>query len=539
MSDPAQLAHEFAQAESSLLSRWPENKVAPDLGRISALMDLLGEPQRSAPVIHIAGTNGKTSTARMIETLLRTFGLSTGLFTSPSLDCITERVQINGKPVTREKFVEAYRDIEPYLVLIDRESETAGGPPVTMFEAMTALAFACFADTPVDVMVIECGMGGTWDATNVVSPAVTVITPIGLDHMEYLGDTIEQIAAEKAGILAERVPAVMARQEAEVAAVLMRHCAALSAIPVREGVEFALLERRLALGGQQFSVQGLGGEYNEIYLSLHGEHQAANAAVALAAVESFLGASQVVSLVEGEAIDVGEALDVDVMDESDSYVENSYAEEPIIEVESGEADADDQVKPQLPRSRQLNVDTVREGFAGVTSPARMERVRTGPTVIVDAAHNPHGAAATAAALVESFDFEEIVAVVAVLEGKDAAGLLAALEPAVTTIIATRNSSPRSMSAEALGEIAAAVFGEERVEIAPTLPAGIERAIAIADSAPTLGTTGIVALGSVITAADARRLLIRQSAETPDDLSEFDDHGRSDDRAQDDYRDQDE
>ena len=254
---------DFARAESELLARWPENKVAPDLGRISALMSLLGEPQLSAPVIHIAGTNGKTSTARIIESLMREHGLKTGLFTSPSLESITERVQIDGEPVSPERFAETYSDIAPLLTLLDEQAEAVNGPPVTMFEAITALAFACFADAPVDVMIIECGMGGAWDATNVVEPAVVVVTPIGLDHTDYLGDSLTEIATEKAGIIKQGSLAAFARQEPEAAAVLMARCAELGIIPVREGVEFAVVNRSLAVGGQMLTVQGLGGEYDD------------------------------------------------------------------------------------------------------------------------------------------------------------------------------------------------------------------------------------------------------------------------------------
>ncbi|MFA7267342.1 MAG: Mur ligase family protein, partial [Candidatus Nanopelagicales bacterium] len=368
---------DFARAESELLARWPENKVAPDLGRISALMSLLGEPQLSAPVIHIAGTNGKTSTARIIESLMREHGLKTGLFTSPSLESITERVQIDGEPVSPERFAATYNDIAPLLTLLDEQAESVNGPPVTMFEAITALAFACFADAPVDVMIIECGMGGAWDATNVVEPAVVVVTPIGLDHTDYLGDSLTEIATEKAGIIKQGTLAAFARQEPEAAAVLMARCAELGIIPVREGVEFAVVNRSLAVGGQMLTVQGLGGEYDDLYLPLHGEHQSANAALALAAVELFFDSN--------------------------------------------------------PNSK-LDTDVVRGGFGSATSPGRLERVRTSPTVIIDSAHNPHGARAVTTALAESFDFSKLVAVVAVLEGKDARGILTALEPGFDSIV---------------------------------------------------------------------------------------------------------
>ena len=463
MSGPDDVRADFARAESELLARWPENKVAPDLGRISALMDLLGEPQLCAPVIHVAGTNGKTSTARIIESLLREQGLTTGLFTSPSLESITERVQIDGAPISQERFAAAYDDVEPFLLLLDEQAESVNGAPVTMFEAVTALAFACFADAPVDVMIIECGMGGAWDATNVVAPAVAVITPIGLDHTDYLGDSLTEIAGEKAGILKQGALAAFARQEPEAAAVLMSRCTELDITPAREGVEFAVLNRSLAVGGQMLTIQGLGGEYDELYLPLHGEHQATNAALALAAVELFF-------------------------------------------------DAGDE--------RKLDIDVVRAGLAAVTSPGRLERVRTSPTVIIDSAHNPHGARAVTAALADSFDFSRLVGVVAVLDGKDARGILTALEPGFDSIVVTRNSSPRSMSVDDIAELALDVFGEDRVFASPNLAEALDVAVGLVDDVAEWGSAAVVALGSVVTAADARRMMKPRRPRVPDDPREL-------------------
>lgn len=463
MPGPENADIDFARAESELLARWPETKVAPDLGRISALMDFLGEPQRCAPVIHIAGTNGKTSTARMIEALMREQGLKTGLFTSPSLESITERVQIDGEPVSKERFAAAYDDIAPFLMLLDEQSESVNGPPVTMFEAITALAFACFADAPVDVMIIECGMGGAWDATNVVEPAVAVITPIGLDHTDYLGDSLTEIATEKAGILKQGTLAAFARQEPEVAAVLVARCAEVGITPAREGVEFAVVQRSLALGGQLLTIQGLGGEYDELYLPLHGEHQSANAALALAAVELFFDASA---------------------------------------------------------QRKLDDDVVRGGFASVTSPGRLERVRTSPTVIIDSAHNPHGARAVTTTLAESFDFSRLVAVVAVMEGKDARGILTALEPGFDSVVVTRNSSPRSLATDDIARLALDVFGEDRVFATANLTEALDVAVGLVDDVAEWGSAAVVALGSVVTAADVRRMMKPRKMRVPDDAREL-------------------
>lgn len=445
------------EIEQALLSRWPENRVAPDLRRIEVLVELLGDPHLAAPVIHIAGTNGKTSTARMIDELLRSFGLSVGLFTSPALLHMRERIQVNGEPVPGERFAEVYQDIAPYLDLADAASAGAGGPRVTTFEALTAMAFACFADTPVDVMVIECGMGGSWDATNVVRPEVSVITPIGIDHTGYLGSTLAQIASEKAGILKAGAGAVLAGQEPEAAEVLLARCAELAIAPVREGVEFGVMDRALAVGGQSITLAGLGGQYDEIFLPLHGFHQASNAALALAAVESFLGS--------------GAGL--------------------------------------------LDPRAVRAGFAAASSPGRLEVVRGSPTVVVDAAHNPHGAAAAAEAMTESFGFQRVIGVLAVLADKDCRGLLEALEPVLDDVVVTSNSSPRALPAGELSDLCAAVFGEERVRAVDSLAGALELAFTLADESAELagpGTTGILATGSVVTAGDVRALLVEGERE---------------------------
>lgn len=455
---------EYHDVEQALLSRWPESRVAPDLQRITALMDFLGEPQRSAPVIHVAGTNGKTSTARIIEALLREFGLRTGLYTSPALESMRDRIQIDGERITEDRFVASFRDVEPFLKMLDDEAESVNGPPVTMFEAVTAMAFSAFADAPVDVMIIECGMGGTWDATNVVVADITVITPIGLDHQEYLGDGLSQIANEKAGILDPDAAAVFGAQPVEAATVLMRRCAELDIEPAREGIEFVVTDRTLAVGGQMLTISGLRGTYNELYLPLHGSHQADNAAIALATVELFIG---------------------------------------------GESDGP------------LPIDTVRAGIANAVSPGRLERVRTSPTIIIDAAHNPDGAATVTATLAESFDFARLVAVVAILEGKDAYGIVGALEPGFDSIVVTTNSSPRCMPVDELAEIAIDVFGEDRVFANPSLAEAVELAVGMADDVAEWGSAAVVALGSVVTAADVRRMMLRErKTRVPDDAREL-------------------
>ncbi len=444
----------YLEIEHDLAGRWPETKIEPSLDRVRGVIDLLGDPHLAVPVIALAGTNGKTSTARMIESLLRAFGLRTGLFTSPHLHSVRERIRVDGEAVDLERFVRVYDDVAPYVALVDERSSAEGGPRMSFFEVMTVLGYAAFADTPVDVAVVEAGMGGAWDATNVAEAQVAVITPIALDHMDYLGSTIAAIAAEKAGIIKPGASVVLAAQSLEAAEVLLRRCVETEATVAREGVEFGVVSRAPAVGGQVLTLRGPGGEYDDVFLPLFGAHQATNAATALAAVEAFLGGG----------------------------------------------------------SAALNPDLVRAGFASVVSPGRLEVVRRGPTVVVDAAHNPHGAQALAAAVQDSFDFTALIGVIAVLADKDARGLLETLEPVLSEVIITRSSSPRATDVDALAAIAVDVFGAERVEVAPRLADAIDIAISRADAAAgELGGTGVLITGSVVTAAEARALLGRGDA----------------------------
>jgi len=469
------------QVEHLLDQRWPETKLEPSTVRMEALMDLLGSPQRNYPCIHIAGTNGKTSVARMIDALLTAFGQRTGRTTSPHLQAAVERISIDGQPISPARYVETYREIEPFVQMVDLQSETGElnsgepgtpGPPMSKFEVVTAMSFAAFADAPVDVAVIETGMGGRWDATNVVDASVCVLTPIGMDHMDYLGDTLAQIAGEKAGIIGaprgDLVPvdtvAVIGLQEPEAMEVLLAQALRADAVVAREGSEFIVLSRQVAVGGQLLELRGLGGVYPDIFLPLHGEHQASNAVLALAAVEAFFGAGS---------------------------------------------------------QRQLDVETVRAGFAAARSPGRLERMRSAPTVFVDAAHNPAGAAALASALTSEFDFRYLVAVVSVLAGKDVVGVLSALEPAFDLIVVTDNGSPRALDTDALAMVAEDVFGPERVVRAATMPDAIEAATALVeerapveergDDGTSVSGAGIVITGSVVTAGVARTLFGKDPA----------------------------
>lgn len=445
--DP-ELEAQFRALESELIGRWPESRVAPSLGRIARLMEYLGDPQKSYPVIHIAGTNGKTTTSRMIDSLLSAFGLRVGRYTSPHLEFLTERISLEGKPIDQQRFIDTYNDIKPYIDLVDSELDV----PLTFFEVMTALAFAAFADAPVDVAVVECGLGGEWDATNVADGAVSVITPIGFDHMEYLGHTLTEIAATKAGIIKPGSTAILAQQDTEAAMALLKHATEVGAVVAREGIEFAVQSRNVAVGGQWLSLQGLHGTYEEIFLPLFGEHQAHNAAVALAAVEAFLGGAG---------------------------------------------------------GQQLNNDPVHLGFAAVQSPGRLEVVRRSPTVILDAAHNPHGARALAKALSESFTFDRLIGVVAVLADKDVRGVLEQLEPVLDGIVVTASTSPRAMSFEDLYQLATEIFESQRVMRSPDLASALDTAIGLSET-ENVGGAGVIVTGSVVTVGQARTLLGRRS-----------------------------
>ena len=428
---------------AALNKRWPENKIEPSLDRILALVDALGSPHLTYPTIHIAGTNGKTCTARMIDQLLANLGYRVGRYTSPHLESFTERISIKGEPISDLEMIKTYEDIHLYLDLIDsRQSH-----PISYFEALTAMAFVAFAEHPVDIAVIEAGMGGQWDATNVISSQVSVMTPIGLDHMEYLGNTLEAIAQTKAGIFKPESNVVLAAQSGQVAKVLLAQVAKVSAQPFRQGVEFSLKNRALAVGGQLLSIQGVYGDYNEIFLPLYGDHQGNNAAVALAAVEVFAGVK-------------------------------------------------------------LDTELVQDAFSKVSSPGRCEIVYKDPTVIIDAAHNPHGVSAIANTLNTEFDFELVVGVVAVLADKDVAGILENLSTTLDYLVITENGSARAMNKDELAKIATQYFKAEQVEIIGDMNTAITYAIekvALFNQVND-GVAAVVITGSVATAGMARSII---------------------------------
>jgi dihydrofolate synthase/folylpolyglutamate synthase len=433
--------------EQALLARWPETRIEPTLERIAALVDMLGSPQLTYPTIHIGGTNGKTTTSRMIDSLLFEMGLRTGRFTSPHLESYLERIAINGAPIDAKALIFSFNDISAYLDLMDEKFEH----PISFFEAITALAFAAFAEHPIDVGVIEVGMGGQWDATNVVDADVSVIMPIGLDHTEYLGETLTEIAQTKAGIIKEGGFVVLAQQEPECAVELLKQAALVGADVAREGVEYSVLSRSIAVGGQLLAIQGTKEIYTDIFIPLHGKHQASNAAAALVAVEIFFG------------------------------------------------------------DQDLDIEAVRAGFANVKSPGRCEVLHRDPTIIVDAAHNPHGASAIADTIQSEFTFDEVIGIFAPMGDKDVRGILLELEQVMDSVIVTANSSPRSMKVSELEKIASEIFGSDRVFAAPTITDAIDKAVKDCIRPLSEDTIGILITGSVVTVGEARAIVRKKFA----------------------------
>lgn len=431
-----------------ILSRSPEHDFEPTLDRVRDACDLLGNPQSAYRVIHITGTNGKTSTARMAESLVRAHGLRTGLFTSPHLMSVRERIQIDGEPISQEAFVALWVEVRPIIDMVDARSAEAGGPRMSFFEVLTVMAFAAFADAPIDVCVLEVGMGGSWDSTNVADADVAVIGPVAIDHQNWLGSTLAEIATEKSGIIKPGCAVVLAEQ-ADAAAQAIAPALAQARVVYREGADIEVVERQAAVGGQLVTLRTPAATYGDLFVPLFGAHQARNAAMALTAVEALM--------------------------------------------------ADGADAQSLPPSV---VDT---GFAAATSPGRLETVRRSPTIVVDAAHNPHGVEALVEAIQESFAFSALVGVVAILDDKDADGILAGLEPALDHVVITRSSSLRAMDPEDLAEIARVHFGPERVVVQPDLPSALDQAVQLAEADNDM-TGGVLVVGSITLVADARTLL---------------------------------
>jgi len=458
-ADPDLLA-DLAEVEREIAARPAGPALEPTLDRIAALTSLLGDPQRACPVILVTGVNGKTSAARMIEALLRGRGLRTGLFTGPPLTGLRDRICLDGEPIDAQRFTGLYEELAPYLAMVDGQQETE----LTAFEVLTGMAFAAFADAPVDVAVLETGDGGPGDATRVADGVVAVITPVATDQA-HPGSTVESVADSLAGVIGPDCVAVLAQQPVGAAEVLLRHAAEVGATVAREGLEFGVLDRDLAVGGQRLELRGLRGDYHDLFLPLFGGHQAGNAACALAAVEAFAGTDSDVDGVVG--------------------------------------------RPAL-----LDAGWVREAFAGLRSPGHLEVVRRSPLTLVDAAHNPAAMAAVMAAVTEAFAFASLTVVLAVREDSDVPGLLDELEPVADSLVVTPNSAPDSMDVVKLADLAEGVFGPDRVHRAARLDEAIEIAVTLADEtgdgdapgALVPGASGVLITGSMTTAGDARTLL---------------------------------
>ena len=441
---------EVRRVEAALYARIGEQAPERRLTATRRAVELLGDPHLAYPVIHVTGTNGKTSTSRTIESIVRAHGLRTGLMTSPHLVSIRERIVIDGAPIEPDRFVENWDDIAPVLELTDQELTAKGELPLTFFEALTVLALACFAEAPVDVAVIEVGMGGEWDSTNVVQSQVAVFTPIAIDHAKQLGTTVAEIARTKSGIVKPSSAVVSSAQAPEALAELERAAELTESTLAVEGTGFRVTSDTPAVGGQLVSVQGIAGTYDDLFVPLFGAHQAHNAAVAIAAVESFLGRG-------------AQALDEDVLS---------------------------------------------EGLAAATSPGRLQPIATGPTVVVDAAHNPHGAAALATALPVAFPSGHVVAVVGILGDKDARGFVRALKDVVATFVVTQPPGDRALDADAFARIVVDEVGDERVVVEPGLAGALQEARDLADDADAEDAMVLVA-GSIVMVGAVMELVHRE------------------------------
>ncbi|MDE0573445.1 Mur ligase family protein [Demequina sp. B12] len=441
--------------DSEIFSRTPDGDHGAKMRRVGDALARLGNPQRHLRIVHVTGTNGKTSTSRMIESLLRAHGLRTGLFTSPHLTTFRERIQIDGQPLPQESLAALWERVAPVVAAVDASSLHQGGSRMSFFEILTVLGFAAYADAGVDVAVIEVGIGGARDATNHGSGEVAVLTPMAEDHSDYFVGGVAGVAAEKSGIIKPGATVVSALQPA-LAEDIIRAAVAKADAAVRwEGIHHELVSRRADAAGQCVTLRTMGGSHAEVLVPLHGDFQAQNALVALAAVEAFL------ERLAGSDTPVG------VLDPA----------------------------------------AVARGFAGATSPGRLEVISAAPTVVVDAAHNPHGVQALAGSLHESFGFDSVVGVVAVLADKDWAGILDGLEPVVDRVVVTQTDSPRATPVEELASAAREVWGPDRVTVASTVAEALGVATAMARAAGP--ESGVLVAGSITLVAAARKVVARE------------------------------
>jgi dihydrofolate synthase / folylpolyglutamate synthase len=406
---------------------------APTLDRMQRLVDLLGSPQLEYPVVHLTGTNGKTSVARMTAALLTGAGLSVGTYTSPHLQHVNERIAWVGEPIPDA-------ELDELLATVALVEEFLPEPP-SYFEILTGAALRYFDDVAVDVAVVEVGVGGTWDATNVVDAQVAVVTNVSVDHIEYLGPTREEIAAEKAGIVKADSTLVLGETDPALTPIFMDRP---SAGVYRRGVDFGATSNRPAHGGRLFALWTPGSRYDEIYLPVHGAHQADNAAAALMAAEAALGSP-------------------------------------------------------------LEPDIVTEAFASVRTPGRLEVASHAPLVLLDGAHNVAGAAALRDALAEEFTSTSRTMVVGFLREKDPGEMLAALDiAAVERLVCTRPPSARALDP---ADVAAAAvdLGVDAGAVSVTETVAEAVARAVADTPPD---GQIVVTGSLYTVGAARDVLVK-------------------------------
>jgi len=396
---------------------------APTLDRIQALMELLGSPQLSYPAIHLTGTNGKTSIVRMTSALLMGAGLSVGSYTSPNLERVNERMAWNDEPIDDAALAEVLG------LVANVEDHLAGGSEgrLSYFEILTGAALSWFADVAIEVAVVEVGLGGTWDATNVIDGKVAVITNVSIDHVEYLGPTREGIAKEKAGIIKPGATLVLGETDPDLASIFLDRGAAEV---VTRDVDFGVSKSRLAHGGRLVDLYTPGGRYDEVLVPLHGAHQAQNAAAALAAAEAFLG------------------------------------------------------KP-------LARDVVDEAFGAVRSPGRLEVVGHAPLVLLDGAHNVVGASSLRVALAEEFVDAPRIFVVGLLREKEPHEMLEALGAATADhIVCCRPPSPRALDPELVAAAARDLGVEpERIEIVDLVAQAVARALAVAEPEDQVVVTG--------------------------------------------------
>lgn len=447
LADDTALESQVDEIYQAVMSRAPEHRVQPSLERVRYALNLMGDPQTAYRSIHITGTNGKTSTARMIEAVLREQGLRTGRFTSPHLNTVRERISIDGRAISRADFVQTWEEVAPFIELTDRWSGEHGGPAMSFFEVFTVMAYSAFAMAPIDVAIVEVGMGGQWDATNVIDADVAVLMPVDLDHQKWLGNTVEEIASEKLGILKPGKVLVSARQRPSVKELIDARVKEQNAQLFYYGDDFELTSREVAVGGQLVSVRTPNAFYEDVPLAMLGAYQGLNAAAALMAVEAFF------------------------------------------------------------YGHSLSADVVEHALMSTRSPGRLEVVKGSPVVIIDAAHNPHGAAATVEALQEAFPGPR-VAVYSAFADKDIEGVLGVMEPAFAALVLTQMPGERAADIDAIGDIARSVFGEDRVHSEPDLANAIATAADIAETLDpdSLAPASVTVMGSIMLAAEARELL---------------------------------